>query len=221
MNKVVLAVETSQTLCGAAVYITEKNYSESILCKERAHASMITEVIDSALKQAGVDYSHIGAIAVSSGPGSFTGLRIGLTVAKAMAFSRKLPLIMVPTFRAVAAEVYAAIPAAKSFIVAQKANSTEFYAARYLVNGTSIEADFENVVYSEQELKDKLSPDDYFIGSANWFAVEKYVNLSSPKPSFVARWAVLHGLEIPFDDLDEVEPLYLKDFVIKKKVDKQ
>lgn len=217
MSDFILALETSQSACGASVYKNSKENSESVLSKDRSHAQLITAVIDSAMKQIAKDFTDINAVAVSIGPGSFTGLRIGLTVAKAISYSREIPLILVPTHAAMSLEVFTLLPGLKNFIIAQKVNTTEFYVSRYRQSDMGLIAEIENEVMIGTDFEKFVAETDTLISPQNWFAVEKYVNLSSPKPCFVAEWALQYGERVPYTEIDDKEPLYLKDFVIKKK----
>jgi tRNA threonylcarbamoyladenosine biosynthesis protein TsaB len=70
---------------------------------EKAHASRLTLLIDELMLHAGVGMAQLEAVAVSAGPGSYTGLRIGATVAKGLAFTLSIPLIAVDTLKQMAA----------------------------------------------------------------------------------------------------------------------
>ena len=82
----------SVALCNSAGVITVKESTES-----KSHASMLTLLIDAVLKENGIKVRDLEAVAVSKGPGSYTGLRIGVSVAKGIAFAASLPLIGIAT----------------------------------------------------------------------------------------------------------------------------
>jgi tRNA threonylcarbamoyladenosine biosynthesis protein TsaB len=93
----VICIETATNLCSVALcdsdgIITLKESNES-----RSHASMLTVLIDEALKENGLKAQELEAVAVGKGPGSYTGLRIGVSVAKGIAFAASVPLIAVET----------------------------------------------------------------------------------------------------------------------------
>ena len=96
-SKLILSIESSSTICGVAVI--EKGDILSLVEKSayRKHAEILPEFIQIALEQSKKTVSDLDAIAVSIGPGSFTGLRIGLGMAKGLAYSHNLPIIPVPT----------------------------------------------------------------------------------------------------------------------------
>lgn len=98
----ILQIETATTVCSVAL----ARDGQTIACKEadqrNIHAEKITVFIDEVLKMAAVAYPDIDAIAVSCGPGSYTGLRIGVSVAKGLSFALDKPLIAVETLQAMA-----------------------------------------------------------------------------------------------------------------------
>ncbi|MCE1189712.1 MAG: tRNA (adenosine(37)-N6)-threonylcarbamoyltransferase complex dimerization subunit type 1 TsaB [Ignavibacteria bacterium] len=213
----ILAIETSQSACGAAVFENADKYAESILRKERSHASMITSVIQAAMIPYKASVQDIKAIAVSAGPGSFTGLRIGLSTAKGMCYGSQISLIMVPTFEAIALEIVSTCNYINNFVVMFKANTTEFFCAKFSRADDGYAQVTETKPISMEEIEDMLQEEDFLVSDKNWLNVKKYVNLSAPKPRFIASWAAQYGKEIPYTEIDLVEPLYLKDFIIKRK----
>ena len=100
----VLAIETATAVCAAAVVADGKIRSEFELNAPRVHSEKLVELIDRALAAASVKSGTIDGIAVSVGPGSFTGLRIGLSVAKGLAYAWNKPLAAVSTLEALAWE---------------------------------------------------------------------------------------------------------------------
>tara|TARA_B110000444_G_C18772781_1_gene563415 strand:- start:461 stop:1108 length:648 start_codon:yes stop_codon:yes gene_type:complete len=110
MNKKILAIETSSNICSIS-YLENDNL---IFLKEsdtpRKHVELLPEYYLKLKKEIGLDLKQISAIAVSIGPGSFTGLRIGLSFAKGLAFSSDLPIIPVPTILSLAYNIKADKP---------------------------------------------------------------------------------------------------------------
>jgi tRNA threonylcarbamoyladenosine biosynthesis protein TsaB len=101
----VLGIETATDVCAAAVVRDGKILGESFLQEPRVHAEMLMSQIDEVLRSVDRGIHQIDGIAVSIGPGSFTGLRIGLSVAKGLAWSAEKKLVPVPTLRALARNV--------------------------------------------------------------------------------------------------------------------
>ena len=101
-NRLILALETSSTICGAAMI---KGQNCLALIEEempRKHAEILPSFVKSVINESGREMKTIDAVAVSIGPGSFTGLRIGLGFAKGFAFAHGLPILAVPTMEAMA-----------------------------------------------------------------------------------------------------------------------
>src|ERR1051326_299678 len=98
----VLALETATGVCGAAIVEDGTILAESSIVAERIHSEKLLPMIDDVLRQANVDLSGMDGIAVSIGPGSFTGLRISLSAAKGLAYASGKPLLAVPTLEALA-----------------------------------------------------------------------------------------------------------------------
>lgn len=94
---VILALETSG-LCGSIALVQPENcIAEYSLNTRSTHSKHLPGNIRTLMQEAGLDWPDLAAVAVSQGPGSFTGLRIGLATAKGLAFAAGLPLIGIPT----------------------------------------------------------------------------------------------------------------------------
>jgi tRNA threonylcarbamoyladenosine biosynthesis protein TsaB len=216
-KKPILAIETSGVTCGVCIYRNDKEYLNTLLVKDRSHAAKLASLIESSLKSFGITLSDVGGVAVSNGPGSFTGLRVGLSTAKGICSGAQIPLILVPTAEAAALEVSSVFEPGRTFVVAAKVNTTEFYLTKFKTTVGGYELTHPTQVLELQRIKEILSSDDYLISDKNWFDSEKYVNLMSPNPMLVAKWAVGFGEEIAPDKIDFIEPFYFKEFIIKRK----
>ncbi|MEW6701378.1 MAG: tRNA (adenosine(37)-N6)-threonylcarbamoyltransferase complex dimerization subunit type 1 TsaB, partial [Bacteroidota bacterium] len=128
----ILAIETSGDLCSAAVLLGEKNFVELNYLQKHIHSQKLIDIIDAVLKNANVELKQIKSIAVSMGPGSFTGLRIGLSAVKGIAFGAGLPIIPVPTFDAYAFNIARVLPDGSKFIIAINANIDELYFEKFV-----------------------------------------------------------------------------------------
>ncbi|MDP2365591.1 MAG: tRNA (adenosine(37)-N6)-threonylcarbamoyltransferase complex dimerization subunit type 1 TsaB, partial [Ignavibacteria bacterium] len=113
-----LAIETSNNICGACIYFSDEKYFSSKVILKHSHSEKLFEIIESVLSNASISKKELKAIAVSAGPGSFTGLRIGMSAAKGMAQALSVPIIPVPTFEALALQVIQFLPDNSSFIIA-------------------------------------------------------------------------------------------------------
>jgi tRNA threonylcarbamoyladenosine biosynthesis protein TsaB len=98
-----LAVDTSTRLMGAALYDGVCVLSESAWYSKNHHTVELAPVVAETLARLGVEANQLRALGVAIGPGSFTGLRIGLAFAKGLALSQHLPLVGIPTLDVIAA----------------------------------------------------------------------------------------------------------------------
>lgn len=107
-----LAIDCAASSCAACVYDAKagQELGRKVLDLGKGHAEHLMAVIEEALRQAGRTYADLTAIAVSVGPGSFTGLRVGVATARGLALALKIPAIGVTTLEALAEEARQTFP---------------------------------------------------------------------------------------------------------------
>lgn len=127
-----LAIDCSASLCAACIYDAEaeKELGRAVLDLGKGHAEHLMAVIAEALKHAGIGYSDLDAVAVSVGPGSFTGVRVGVSTARGLALALKIPAIGITTLEALAHEAHALFPA-RAVLVALDGGRGEIHSALY------------------------------------------------------------------------------------------
>jgi tRNA threonylcarbamoyladenosine biosynthesis protein TsaB len=103
----VLGIETATDVCSAALVTGPSVVVEEWVERKSAHAERLLPMIEQLLRGAGLAAADLDVVAVSIGPGSFTGLRIGLSVAKGLVFATGARMVAVPTLEALAARVTA------------------------------------------------------------------------------------------------------------------
>ena len=201
----ILSIETSQSCCGACVYFDENKFFEMNVNLKNSHAEKIFEIIDSVIKASGILLKDLKALAVSAGPGSFTGLRIGMSAAKGIAFGASLPIIPVPTFEALAFQ-----------LSNQLKDGTYFAKFKVRANNYIFARVLEIVKASDQINIEKDCP---VYGNASFSSepVNQKRAINSPKPEYVAKWAKYFGNEILKNEFDFLEPNYLKKFIVRDK----
>ncbi|QNF35314.1 tRNA (adenosine(37)-N6)-threonylcarbamoyltransferase complex dimerization subunit type 1 TsaB [Adhaeribacter swui] len=113
---ILLAIETSSSICSVALFHDQQLLALSELQIEKSHSSHITVLINQMIANCNLSMMDISAVAVSSGPGSYTGLRIGTSIAKGLCFSLNLPLLEVSTLHALASAQIQITPQAEKFL---------------------------------------------------------------------------------------------------------
>jgi tRNA threonylcarbamoyladenosine biosynthesis protein TsaB len=112
---ILLAIDTASALCAACVYdsAAQKELGRAVLDLGKGHAEHLMGVVHEAMAQAGVAFDRLDRIAVAVGPGSFTGVRVGVSAARGFAMALKIPAVGVTTLEAIAAEARASAGARK------------------------------------------------------------------------------------------------------------
>ncbi|MBU0729919.1 MAG: tRNA (adenosine(37)-N6)-threonylcarbamoyltransferase complex dimerization subunit type 1 TsaB [Proteobacteria bacterium] len=161
-SPIILAIETSG-LCGSVALVTEHTtLAEYSLNTSTTHSKKILVVIDQMMTTTGLDMEAIDGIAVSLGPGSFTGLRIGLSTAKGFAMATGKPLLGIPTLDAMAAQ-FSFTP--QLICPVLDARKKEVYAALYRSDKTGkIEKISDDMVLSPEALAEKINEPVLLVG---------------------------------------------------------
>lgn len=129
---ILLALDTVASLCAASVWDADagRELSRCVRDPGKGHAEILMSVIDAALAAAGRAYADLGGIAVAVGPGSFTGIRVGVSTTRGLALALSIPSTGVSTLDALADEARAAFPG-RPVLVALDARRDEIYVATY------------------------------------------------------------------------------------------
>ena len=217
----ILCLETATPSCSVALV----HNGEVLACEEdpkgQNHSEKITLFIDAVMKKAGISYNQLEAVAVSMGPGSYTGLRIGVSTAKGICYAVSKPLIAVETLHAMAYGMVDTFPETSLRIPMIDARRMEVYAAIFDENLNKIK-DTEAVIVDENSFSDlKKDHQIYLFGDgADKFAelfekdekitVVKDFHCSAKYMNIIAQQKLNNK---DFVDVAYFEPFYLKDFV--------
>lgn len=224
----ILQIETATTVCSVALADNGRVLAFKEADQRNIHAEKITLFIDETLKSAGKSYGDIDAIAVSSGPGSYTGLRIGVSAAKGLSFALDKPLIAVETLQAMA-NGYADqhdIDTGTLLCPMVDARRMEVFTAVFDELGDRVIEATSAKIIDEQSFSDLLSTNKIiFFGDgaekcravlnahANAVIVSDFINSAR----YITRKANEKYLARDFEDVAYFEPYYLKDFIAGKK----
>ena len=214
MERIIL-IETSTSLCSVALAedgaVTA--YRESSAPK--AHASLTAVFVQEVLQERGVTLSDCDAVCVSKGPGSYTGLRVGVSTAKGLCFGSGLPLIAVGTLDTLVTQAEGEY---KYIIPMIDARRMEVYACVF-ENGVQI-TETEPVIVDENSFAEYIEQGPcLFIGdgAGKCADVIKHPNAHfcqcNPKASAMLSPAMKSYNEKRFEDVAYFEPFYLKEFV--------
>lgn len=215
-NKPILAFETSENICGVCIYFSDYKYFSTSINLKHSHSELIFEIADNLFKLAEITPVDLGSIAVSEGPGSFTGLRIGFSAAKGIAYGAKLPIIPIPTYEALAFQLTSILKENEEFVISNKVNRDEVYFSRFQMKGNNY-IFVEDLTILNKELFIQKSKGVKVFGNSAPMAEQQVLYPSLPDPLFVAKWAIEYGMEKKTFNIDFLEPNYLKEFIIKEK----
>lgn len=215
-HPVILMMETSTEWCSVAISSGEKIIARRITETGKQHASLLAPFVDEALKEAGLKASECDAVAVSEGPGSYTGLRVGVSTAKGLCFGAGIPLLAVGTLKVLAMQ-----GAGKAdFIVPMiDARRMEVYCAVFTGDGTQ-KSDTEAKILDASSFSDLLETGKVLFigdGAAKFSQVCNHPNAIFEQCCPIADAMLLPALEEykkkEFKDIAYFEPFYLKEFV--------
>lgn len=217
----ILCIETSTTNCSVAlakddqlIALAEEDQ------KHYSHAEQLHLFIEKVVRESKLKMSGLDAIAVSQGPGSYTGLRIGVSTAKGLCYALEIPLISISTLKTLAAQIRATrsddlivpmIDARRMEVYTQVFNSE-------LSAVTEIEAKILNPQSFENHSKSYNNL--HFIGNG----VKKFEEISclksnvtftydNPSAKEIIKLASKKNKQRQYEDVAYFEPFYLKDFV--------
>jgi len=223
----ILLIETSTALCSTALaengVIT--SYRESSAPK--AHASLTAVFIQEMLAERGITLDGCNAICVSKGPGSYTGLRVGVSTAKGLCFGSGKPLLAVGTLDTLVAQADAELLTVNPdltgnlrFVIPMiDARRMEVYSAVFSPDGTQI-TETTPVIVDENSFAEYLEQGPVLFigdGAGKCADVIKHPNAHfcqcHPKASSMLSPAIAAYKEKRFEDVAYFEPFYLKEFV--------
>ena len=223
MNEYILNIETSTKACSVALFSGKQLVSHKEHVEEKfSHSEKLSLYMLEVLDLAKITFTDLSAIAISMGPGSYTGLRIGVSTAKGLCYALDIPLISISTLQAMA---YGISLTKKSdvFCPMIDARRMEVYSAFYNAKNKlirKIQADIIDEKSYQKELIYKV----LFFGDGSEKLHEtiihdnaSFVSNFHPSAKFLGPLAFNKFQETDFEDTAYFEPYYLKDFIAGKK----
>ena len=219
----ILGLETSTAVCSVGLYREKMPGIEMSLRESHIHSEKLLTLVQDVLRSGETTLDQLDAIAVSIGPGSFTGLRIGLSTAKGLSFALEKPVIAVSTFEAIAEAGRQKHPGVSSVVVLMDAKKDEWYVGRFFVEGERVK---ESGVVEIKVLGEALS----FATTSTSLVLTDSVEVARQhlKENVVVEDALLccrgnivallgyrKAVKKEFADAAALEPMYLKDFIVR------
>lgn len=222
----ILALDTCTEMCSVAILKNGELFEQSLLT-QRGHSEKILGMLDEILAQANCRLSDMDCIAFGRGPGSFTGVRVGVSVAQGIAFAANLPVVPVSTLAAVAQRAIDE-HGAENIAVAMDARMQEVYSALYQsVDGLAELSGEERVCLPEHIQLNTEQP--FFAAGTGWKEYEtsmttmfsRQVNAMDnellPTAAAIAKLALKQAEKGNSLSAEQAVPVYLRDNVAKKK----
>ena len=220
MERIIL-IETSTALCSAAISEDGKITAYRESSAPKAHTSLTAVFIQEMLEEKGLGISDCDAVCVSMGPGSYTGLRVGVSTAKGLCFGSGKPLIAVGTLDTLVAQAASEAEGTsyRHIIPMIDARRMEVYSAVFSPDGRQI-TETAPVIIDENSFAQYLEEGDVlFIGDGAGKCADVITHPNAhfiqcnPKASSMAQPASAAYKEKRFKDVAYFEPFYLKEFV--------
>ena len=236
----ILGIETATEVCSVALFLNENLLGIKESSARNVHSAMLTTFIGELLNSSDYEYADLDAIAVSMGPGSYTGLRIGVATAKGLCYALDKPLIAVSTLQAMAAgmnyELKSINWGAGDEMQNAKLNNTVLVCP--MIDARRMEV--YCAVYDEEnnekrevraEIVDEYSFQEFLAGNLMFFGGDgvdkckstlgnhpnaRFVDNFRTSARFMNCLAAIKLKKQDFENLAYFEPFYLKDFIAGK-----
>lgn len=219
----ILSLETSVDTCSVAIHDQGNVLANAVISEPQAHASKLGLLIEKVLSESNIPAKLLNAIAVASGPGSYTGLRIGVSTAKGLCYSLDIPLIAVNTLELLAYQ--ASFVASKDSILCPMIDARRMEVYSMLTDSSlkvlqTIQPEVIDEKSYSQTLKDKKIT-FFGNGSSKCKGVISHPNalfIDDVVPSAISLGELANRKfqKAEFEDVIHFEPLYLKEFQVKK-----
>jgi tRNA threonylcarbamoyladenosine biosynthesis protein TsaB len=231
-NLNILCVDTSTEACSVALFSKKNNVThifDRFMIVPREHTTKILPSVEEVLAEAKIKLSDLDAIAYGRGPGSFTGVRIGISIAQGLAFGLEKKVIGISTLQAMAQKIYKKT-LVKEVYCAIDARMGEVYFAHYQLNNDVMELLGEEVVIKPADLIEKMitvTEDAELVGTG-WKAYpelmeyfskgKRSIEIAYPDSKYMLEQAVAFYLEDKAILPENAQAVYLRDKVTWKKL---
>ena len=190
----------------------ERVIGEYLLDVRVTHSERLMPAIDRLLRDAGWTTASLQGLAVAAGPGSFTGLRIGISAVKGLAWALDLGVAAVPTLDALAATLpFAALPVCPVL----GARKNEVYCSRYRWDGTTMQRDWDYLALAPDDLASRLTEPTILVGDGAQGIVSRHARVApphrrTPSPAAVGVLGLARFETGQVVSANELSPFYLR-----------
>ena len=215
----VLGVDTSTMSAGIGIVEQDEILVEVKFSVKITYSEILLSCIDQALNNASLKIDHMDGYAISIGPGSFTGLRIGLSTLKGLSFAAGKPLAAVPSLDALAClSLYCQHPV----VTMLDAKKDQVYAATYETKDGELKRQSDYLAIDVEDLAKRISQKTLFVGPGARLCQQRLIELLKDKACFsLAEQSLPSGATVAllgskklvlgqFEDIVNLEPMYLR-----------
>jgi len=215
----ILAVDTATTSCSVAIMDKRSLLSEFTLDREETHSKHLMDMIKAALRMSGLDFSDLDGFAVTRGPGSFTGLRIGISTIKGLAVASEKPVVGVSSLETLALQVSYCRDLICPILDARKG---EVYFSRYRFLNGHLDKQIRERVAPPDKAVDDLNEPCLFVGNGALLYKEMILENMGEFASFapmiqntirastIAYLSMAKFENNDTDDIDKILPYYIR-----------
>lgn len=230
MNNI-LCFDTATTACTVGLKSDGRVFARHKV-GQNIHSTALLHMVDEVLEEANIKLKDIGLLGVGVGPGSFTGLRIGIGVAQGLAFTHSIKLVTMTTLQLIGLGVKEMCQDGQTIIVGLDARMGEIYTANFQYRKNNLYALSDSCLYSPSQFCQQLQPNQsesiFYVGNAwkqyqNEFAAEGFLTdqIALVGENFPCATNFVSYLEANLDQLDliswdQLQPEYVRNNVANK-----
>lgn len=225
----ILGIDTSTPSLGIAILAQGRIAGSIAVHRPNCHDELLMPLAQELLRACGLSVSDLEAVAVSAGPGSFTGLRIGMAAAKGLALALDIPLVSVPSFDAHARGIAGGMlpESAATLCIAADARRGDVYAAVYEIGAGAARPRMPLRALPARDLPALLPPGTWLAGDAAESLAGRRADLRIVPAGAGGAQTGAHAVEVALlgaelleagaaADVDNCEPIYLRDVYTTK-----
>lgn len=215
-----LSIDTATSVCSVALHENERLLASQHLHIDKSHSGLLTVLVEQVVNHAGFNLQDLAAVAISEGPGSYTGLRIGASTAKGLCFALDLPLVKVNTLQAMAQGMKKYAEEASLLCPMIDARRMEVYCMLISSEGEIVQEPQARIIVENSFAEELEAHKMYFFGNGAQKCEPllgknknaRFIPDEVPSAVYVGELGVEKVRKQEFTDVAYFEPFYLKEF---------